>query len=219
MFGVAAVSYAGLRVRRGQRLLPSFPAVSMAPVRTPESYTPTGPFRQEYATPAEAQAAFGVLGQYFDWRESGVWPSDGSPIPHDVAVNMVVTARTYMDPLRAAFGPIIVTSWYRPPSVNAGTPGASETSAHMTGDAVDFKFRNHRNGYGAARDVAAELARRSIPWDQIIGYQTGTHRQHLGRVRPNGQQRMLVQEYHPGRAGTEYPVAGRYDASSFTQVA
>jgi rare lipoprotein A len=33
-----------------------------------------------------------------------------------------------------------INSWYRPPSVNAGTKGAAKNSRHLIGDAIDFSF-------------------------------------------------------------------------------
>jgi len=206
-------------VLRGPR---RFPLPIEAVVRDPSAFIPSEPDlpaqRTEVRNPAEARAAFGELSQYFAWDEPGVWPSDGGPIPMDVARTMVEVARAYMDPLRVAFGPIRVTSWYRRPERNAAV-GGSNTSAHLTGRAVDFVLLNGPNGYAAARRVADVLASRNLPWDQVIGYETGTHRQHLGIATNNGLQRMLVNEFRPGRIGTDYPVVARYDRDSMARIA
>lgn len=48
-----------------------------------------------------------------------------------------------LNKFRAEYGiPMIVSSGYRPASVNANTPGASKTSAHMTCQACDFADPN-----------------------------------------------------------------------------
>lgn len=205
--GLGLLGVAVLAVPTARRAL-LLPEVRMP--NPPESFTPTGPRQTEYRTPAEARAALGELGRYFSWDESGVWPRNGAPIPHQVALAMVETARTYLDVLRAAHGPIVVTSWYRPRDYNLTVTGASDTSMHPTGYAVDFYFRNHRNGFKGAEDVASTLAARNVPWDQVIGYETGTHRMHLGARYHDGGYRMLVQQHRPGRAGTDYPVVARY---------
>ena len=45
-----------------------------------------------------------------------------------------------MNQIRTAYGiPMDVSSGWRPPSINAATPGAATHSKHMTGDACDIK--------------------------------------------------------------------------------
>lgn len=70
-----------------------------------------------------------------------------------------------MEEVRRLLGnkPIIITSCYRSPQVNA-LVGGSKTSAHMTGYAVDFTCPK----FGTPSEVAAHLAKHLRGYDQII---------------------------------------------------
>lgn len=58
----------------------------------------------------------------------------------DVIVGNSGVTVTRANALLAAFGePRVVNSGWRPPSVNASTPGAAKFSRHMTGEAVDLE--------------------------------------------------------------------------------
>lgn len=56
----------------------------------------------------------------------------------DLANRLLVLAKTAGVPLVANAGGTLVNSGWRPPQVNAATPGASPTSKHMTGQAIDI---------------------------------------------------------------------------------
>lgn len=77
--------------------------------------------------------------------------------------NMKQTAQR-MDAIREGLGkPIIVTSGYRSPEVNAAI-GGSRTSAHCHGLAVDFTCP----GYGSPLAVAKAILASGIEFDQLI---------------------------------------------------
>ena len=77
--------------------------------------------------------------------------------------NLKQTAQR-MDAIREGLGkPIIVTSGYRSPEVNAAI-GGSKTSAHCHGLAVDFTCP----GYGSPLAVAKAILASGIEFDQLI---------------------------------------------------
>ena len=77
--------------------------------------------------------------------------------------NLKQTAQR-MDAIREGLGkPIIVTSGYRSPEVNAAI-GGSRTSAHCHGLAVDFTCP----GYGSPLAVAKAILASGIEFDQLI---------------------------------------------------
>lgn len=77
--------------------------------------------------------------------------------------NLKQTAQR-MDAIREGLGkPIIVTSGYRSPEVNAAI-GGSRTSAHCHGLAVDFTCP----GYGNPLAVAKAILASGIEFDQLI---------------------------------------------------
>lgn len=56
----------------------------------------------------------------------------------DLANKMLVNARFDSVVLSPRADGLMVNSGWRPPSLNAKTPGASKTSLHMTGEAIDI---------------------------------------------------------------------------------
>lgn len=71
----------------------------------------------------------------FTWNEA----SCSQELPADIKVNMKWFFETVLQPMRVAFGkPFKINSSYRSPAKNATTIGASKTSFHMTGHAVDI---------------------------------------------------------------------------------
>ena len=68
--------------------------------------------------------------------------------------------------------PIIVTSAYRSPALNAATPNASKTSAHRLGLAADFTCPQ----FGTVTQVARAIANSGVVFDQLIHeYGTWVH--------------------------------------------
>lgn len=61
--------------------------------------------------------------------------------------NMKYTATELFDPVRRHIGgPLYASSFFRSEALNAITPGASMTSQHMTGEAVDMDADVFKNG-------------------------------------------------------------------------
>ncbi len=53
---------------------------------------------------------------------------------------MKYVASQIYDPIREHFGPIHINSFLRVPALNNSTPGASKTSSHMKGEAIDMSL-------------------------------------------------------------------------------
>jgi hypothetical protein len=89
--------------------------------------------------------------------------------------------------------PIVVTSAYRSPQVNAGVGGSAQ-SAHMLGNAADILVP----GFGDARSVAKALSKRfdRLAYDQIIYEGAWVH---VGFAeRPRGK--IMTAKFVKGRA-------------------
>jgi uncharacterized protein YcbK (DUF882 family) len=73
---------------------------------------------------------------HFTWREA---TRSGTRIPEDseITANIIHCAKQ-MEIVRDRFGPLTITSWYRPRALNRRVGGASK-SQHIVGLAVDFK--------------------------------------------------------------------------------
>lgn len=84
--------------------------------------------------------------------------------PSEVAVaNLKRLAETILEPARALIGkPLIITSGYRSPEVNAAVGGVS-SSQHMSGQAADFIVQGM-----TPRDVCMLLKDSDIPYHQLI---------------------------------------------------
>lgn len=85
---------------------------------------------------------------------------DNTPSP-DIIATMKLTAEKIFEPARTHFGPLIVDSFYRCPTLNNAIGGA-KTSQHMRGEAIDIKMPNGDNL------ALLEWARHNLDFDQII---------------------------------------------------
>lgn len=91
-----------------------------------------------------------------------------------------------MDAIREHLGrPIIVTSGYRSPEVNAAV-GGSKTSAHCHGLAVDFTCP----GFGTPLEVARAISKMGIEFDQLI-HEFGSW-VHIGFAEPGKPSRKQI---------------------------
>lgn len=94
---------------------------------------------------------------------------DNTPSPAQIE-NLKWTCVHLMEPVRAKFGRIRVTSGYRCLELNARVPGSSNTSAHPDGRAFDFHPYDPKY---SLRDVVEWIAASKLPFDQVI-YEYGT---------------------------------------------
>ena len=86
--------------------------------------------------------------------------------PPDVLVNLARLAWSVLHPLRQRFGPIVITSGYRPRALNAKV-GGSHTSRHLTGCAVDFELRRY-----PAEKAWQEICKKGGgEWDRLALYE------------------------------------------------
>lgn len=95
------------------------------------------PQRPARWTPNNIQLAASIIPNgNFTWSEA---THGGTRMPPDQAtVDAIVRIATLAQQARDRIGrPFIVTSWYRPPAINARVGGASQ-SRHIVGDAIDF---------------------------------------------------------------------------------
>lgn len=139
---------------------------------------------QPPAPPAPEGPVSAQLGEYFTWDEV---IDDGQPIPQEIAAAAQQLVRDVLDPLRRHLGkPLEPTSWWRRPEKNAQIKGASRTSDHLTGRAVDLR---PPEGMTSA-DLARALIRLGLPYDQLIGYGDSRHL-HIG-YRGSSSRRMLL---------------------------
>lgn len=128
-------------------------------------------------------------------------------IPNDPPPNVVDSLREWCrdigEPLRAVLGaPIVVTSGYRSPSLNAAI-GGSATSMHPRGNAVDLHVPGVK-----LRDVVAKVLASDLPYDQVI-YESSSW-VHIGRRGPGGivRREALMMFPRDGR-----PMYSKYDAN------
>jgi zinc D-Ala-D-Ala carboxypeptidase len=87
---------------------------------------------------------------------------DNTPNPEQLATLRDTCAKA--DQIREFLGhPVVVTSGFRSPKLNAAI-GGSKTSSHMTGEALDIRCP----GYGSAKEVFDALRKSGIQFDQLI---------------------------------------------------
>ena len=70
-----------------------------------------------------------------------------------------------LEPVRAVFGRVIISSGYRPEWLNDTLPGTANKSQHSLGEAADFTCPGH-TVEAVARFIADP--RNAIPFDQLI---------------------------------------------------
>ena len=85
---------------------------------------------------------------------------DNTPSP-EVIANLTALCVNVLEPLRAALGPVHITSGYRSPALNVAI-GGSKVSAHMEGKAADV------NVPGKTLAEVFNWLQANAPYDQII---------------------------------------------------
>ena len=105
-------------------------------------------------------------------------------VPDDLMPNIQLTA-IKLELVRKALGkPIIITSGYRCPALNARVGGAS-TSAHTKGLAVDFHC-----AYGTPKAICQRLIDAGVQFDKLI--QEHNQWVHIGFSPSNNRQIVLT---------------------------
>ena len=120
---------------------------------------------------------------------------DNNPVG-DALLNMKAFLVPGLEKVRELLGhPVIISSGYRSPAVNAQVPGSSNTSAHTLGYAADFICP----GFGTPWEVCHAIAESGIPVDQII-YEYGrwTHISFDPRLRGLLTTKLAGQPYRSG---------------------
>ncbi len=114
------------------------------------------------------QACSVKLGKYYTLAEltNTSQPFDNTPTP-EACQNLKHLVANVLDPLREKVGPVIITSGYRSPEVNAAV-GGSNSSQHMSGNAVDVRGVTASN-----EDIVEALSQ--LPVDQVITYYDSGH--------------------------------------------
>jgi hypothetical protein len=117
---------------------------------------------------------------------------DNTPSPA-VVENLTRTAQT-LEQVRALLGsrPVLVSSGYRSPALNAAVGGAA-SSAHMTGLAADFICP----GFGSPLEICRKIAASNIVFDQLIQEGTWVH-VGLAPAGPKPRQQVLSASFGPG---------------------
>ncbi|WP_008317241.1 D-Ala-D-Ala carboxypeptidase family metallohydrolase [Leptolyngbya sp. PCC 6406] len=103
----------------------------------PPPVPPPQPARPARWTPSNLKLEMSIVANgNFTWAEA---TRAGTRMPKDQAtVDAIIRIATLGQEARDRIGrPFLITSWYRPPAVNARVGGASE-SRHIVGDAIDF---------------------------------------------------------------------------------
>ena len=117
--------------------------------------------------------------------------------------NMQVLIRDLLQPLRAAIGPIRVSSGYRNPQLNRAIGGSSK-SQHCKGEALDLQFWS--KGEMCNKKIYEWVLKSGIEFDQMIN-EFDFSWIHIS-LKSNGKNRRMVLEAYKDKDGdTAYKVA------------
>lgn len=128
-------------------------------------------------------------------------------IPNDPTTehldNMIIVAKDIFDPMREHFGkPIYISNFYRCKKLNDKIPGASKTSDHQYGNAIDIDdtFNN-----GITNKMMFDWIRANCEFDQLI-WEHGTDKNpdwvHFSK-RKTGNRKQVLRAYKV-KVGNEY---------------
>lgn len=132
------------------------------------------------------------LTKHFTLRELTKTSQKFDNTPNDQEVQNLIKTAVQMEAVRALLGnnPVVVSSGFRSERVNRAV-GGSSTSAHRSGEAVDFVCV----GFGNVTQVCHAIANSSIPFDQLIWEGSWVH---IG-FRHHGKPRRQVMTKRPGQ--------------------
>ena len=116
--------------------------------------------------------------------------------PSEAVVNCLVElCRRVLEPIRQAFGPLVVSSGYRCEALNEAV-GGSHDSAHLYGCAADFMPADISV---SVEQVVLWVHGGGLPYDQVIDERTPTAAWvHVGMARPEQQPRHEALVYRNG---------------------
>ena|ERR1700722_18224478 len=141
----------------------------------------------------------GDLSQNFDLSEfnaSGTALQRGivNQCPPELIQYLRALAVTFLEPCRAQFGPLIVSSGYRCPALNAAVGGVPD-SEHVLACAADIVPVGGWTDTLTREAVVAWYVASGLPFDQVIDEGSGTSRWvHVGMAPPgkNPRQEALL---------------------------
>lgn len=113
--------------------------------------------------------SIGKLTKHFSWHEATYSATAAklgiSNEPTAEAAKGILKAAISMEELRTILGdnPILVSSWFRNPQVNAAV-GGSPSSSHLSGLAVDFTCPK----FGTVTEVCKAIEASDLEFDQLI---------------------------------------------------
>jgi zinc D-Ala-D-Ala carboxypeptidase len=91
---------------------------------------------------------------------------DNTPTPEHIE-NFKKLAQNIFEPIRKHFGvPIYISSGYRSAALNKATPGASATSQHSSGEAIDIDMDGH--GSKVTNKQIFDYIKANLNFDQLI---------------------------------------------------
>ena len=127
-----------------------------------------------------------------------------SNVPGTTArANLERLANQVLEPLRERFGPILITSGYRSPAVNAAVGGVSN-SDHLNGTAADLYAQDGT----PATTLAAWLFDSSLPIEQVI-VEWHTGHLHLAMDTGGAPYRRSFKQTFDGRTYEAWSPGGR----------
>ena len=119
--------------------------------------------------------------------------------------NMKVLAEKIFEPIRRHFNsPIYISSGYRSAALNKVTPGASKTSQHSSGEAMDIDMDN--TGSKVTNAQIFNWIKDNLKFDQLIwefGNETNPDWVHVS-YKVDGTQRGQILRAKKGVLGTKY---------------
>ena len=126
------------------------------------------------------------------------------PTPQHIE-NMKVLAEKIFEPIRRHFNsPIYISSGYRSAALNKAVPGASKTSQHSKGEAIDIDMDN--SGSKITNKEIFNWIKDNLDFDQLIyefGDETNPSWVHVS-YNTDGPQRGQVLRAKKGVFGTKY---------------
>lgn len=105
---------------------------------------------------------------------------DNTP-PVEIVARLKNLCENFLEPVRARFGPLWVTSGYRCPELNSKIRG-SKTSAHVDGCAADFVPMDSAI---TTKEIVEWIVASDLDFDQVIDeYSSTSNWVHMGKAQP-----------------------------------